>query len=139
MTFNRSAGFLFILLASVFAFASEPPFFKAATTLSPSKVKKGEVTTLVVKLNALQSTKINEEAPVSLEIKFGPELTGSKTHFSRGDAKKAEKYEARWEIPLTTIKVGHSVVSGVLAFYLCTDKWCRKFEHTFSEKLVVSP
>jgi len=135
MIFNRLACFIFCFALSSLAHAEETKLFKVETTLSRRKVKIGEATNLSVKIIALAPAKINKEAPMALELKPNVNLTYPKFKFAKSDAKKSDDREIQWEISLKALKAGNHQIEGHLSFYLCTDKWCRKFETDFSEKI----
>lgn len=138
MNFSRS---LFLILCLVFvssAYAEDNGLFKLETTLAKKNFKLGETAILYIKLTAIEPTKINREAPLTLEIKPSASLTFEKLKLSKNDAKKNDTHEMSWEMPVRTLKAGNHPIEGILNFYLCTSKWCKKFEGYFKNKLDVN-
>jgi hypothetical protein len=110
------------------------PFFFALASLA-SEMRPYEIeaslrdTTLRISLKTRSSARINQDAPISLEVK-SQGLTFPKTKLTRHDAKTSTEHELLFELRGSP-RDGTKTASGRLSFYLCTIKSCRKIEEDF--------
>lgn len=110
---TRFVIFALVLSAPGLLFASS--FFE----LEASFAKRAKDSVLSISLRPKAPWKISQDAPISLD--------SNGRHYSKEDAKVASENEIRFELPAKSI-LEIPAADGVLRFYLCSDKGCRKFE-----------
>jgi hypothetical protein len=87
---------------------------------------------LSLHLRVLAPAKINEEAPIVVEL--------GEQKLERKDAKSFTPTNAEWELRLKLQKPGKQRLLGSVTFYLCADRGCKKTRAEFKEEIeVMSP
>jgi len=124
-----SARFLICILLGTPGLLFASSFFE----LESSIAKRAGEKVLSISLKPKAPWKISQEAPVSLDLSETIAAIFSKKHYSKDEAKVASENEIRFELQ-SKLNLEATIPFGVLRFYLCSDKGCRKFEESLKVK-----
>ncbi|MBI4512204.1 MAG: hypothetical protein HY698_21405 [Deltaproteobacteria bacterium] len=92
--------------------------------IPPQGSLAGEEAILQVVLHPSEGHKVNVDFPISLEL-VAPDGVGlAKPKQEKGDAKKLDAKEARFEARFTAVTAGRKTFVGLFRFAVCTDKTC---------------
>jgi hypothetical protein len=99
---------------------------KFTLSLAPvGEYKAGQLSSLVVQLDAKGQYHINKEYPISIALSsHKPELSLPKAQLERPDAATFDDKQARFEVPFTPGVAGAHAVMAQVKFAVCTDENC---------------
>lgn len=124
---SRILSAVFVALMVTDAHGMDTNLFQLETKVAQNPLR------LKIELRAVSPAKINQGAPLSVDIKAGNGVIFPKDKITQANAQVSNASELTWELPLTASGQKTYEISGHVSFYLCTDKWCRKFETDFIE------
>lgn len=95
-----------------------------------SKLRRDDKTLLFhIDLQTLNDARINQEAPVTLEIRSFEGLQFTRTKFSKDDLRAISSNSLKFEIPTEETKTSSTRAKARIVFYLCFKSSCKKIEH----------
>jgi hypothetical protein len=115
------ASFVAVLALSSTAFAGGTFKFEVK---APASAKKGEKTTVPIKIQGTGDYHFNNEYPASIKVTAPAGVKLEKDALKKEDAKKFAKDGADFELTFTSSDTGKKSFTGEAKFAVCTEKDC---------------
>lgn len=131
MNLNGLAIFFIALIFVTDLKGQNDNYYKIETSLAQPVTGPKKSSSYHVSITALGGSTITKgsQALLILDSKF--EKYFSKKTFSRDEASIDTKEQLAWNLDITSNLDPSAKLAGSVIFYLCTAKWCRKFDAGF--------
>jgi hypothetical protein len=98
-----------------------------------AKATVGEKATASVTISTKKGWHLNAEAPLTLKLTPGPDVTVDKPKLTRADLAASSENSARFDVSLAVARPGTSEIAAEAGFVLCQESECRPIK----EKLTI--
>lgn len=82
---------------------------------------------------------VNEEAPITVNLKADPGVTLPKPKLGRADLAQSSKQSARFDIPFSASTAGRKTITVEARFVMCQEQACKPVKETVAMQVDVEP
>jgi hypothetical protein len=122
---------LMLWLSTVATALAADPAYEVKPTLAKATV--GTKATASVTITTKNGWHLNAEAPITLKLAPGSEISVEKQRLLRADLAASSENSARFDVALVAAKAGTGEIAAEAGFVICQDTLCRPIK----EKLVI--
>ena len=122
---------LMFLLSTVATALAADPAYEVKPTLAKATI--GAKATASVTIATKNGWHLNAEAPITLKLTPGSEISVEKPRLLRADLAASSENSARFDVALVASRAGTGEIAAEAGFVICQDTLCRPIK----EKLVI--
>lgn len=111
--------------------------FELTTTTNEAAYPSGQLAQFGIQLVGRDGWHVNQEFPISVELRAPTGVTFAKSTLERGDAAEFGDESARFDVPFTPTAAGQHAVEAEVFFAMCTDSNCVPEQRTLALNLAV--
>jgi hypothetical protein len=116
--------------------AGEAPTYEIQKSAPRATV--GTAATASVTVQGRNGWHVNQEAPITVNVKADPGVNLPKPKQGRGDLAQSSKESARFDIPFSATEAGKKTITAETKFVMCQEQACKPAKETVALEIEVA-